>query len=948
MRAVQDLRGELDKLGKKLRGELKYDPLLRSIYATAACLYKVEPFAIVWPDGIQDVTEVVQFARERQIPIIPRGGGTSRTGNELGKGLVLDFSKYMNKIVEFDEEKREIVVEPGMVLVELNEFVKPYGLFFPPDPSTKDHCTIGGMIANNSSGPMSVKYGTTRAYVKSLELVLANGETITTGPVSQAQLRGLEGSREKRIYSEIWEILESYKDAMERERPISTKDSSGYHLWGVKRADGSLDLTPLIVGSEGTLGVVTKATLKLMPILPQRVIGLVYFHEISTVGEATQRILEYEPSMVEIMERRILELAREKFPSVKPHIPEGTEAILVVEMEGEEAQELEFRFRRMRQRLVEEGLAGKVRIAKTPEEGALFSKIRSISGPILNTVEGPRKPRAFVEDAAVHPTRLPEYIKGLREIFEKYGVEAAIYGHAGDGNLHTMVMMDLREPEAVKIMEAISSDVCDLVLKLKGTISGEHGDGRLRSQFLPKQYQELYGAFVRVKKAFDPEGILNPGIIVGEGGNLLVQDLRFPRSQFKKDPSYANWESVERELEKCSGCGKCRSYCPVARTSRYEFASARAKIALMRGVLDQNGPVSSALWKRFKQFMDLCINCKRCLRECPSGVDTPWVALKGRVLALNEVSQPMSERIICDTQLLCHVGSLSAPLSNFVLETNIGRGVMERVVGLDRERRLPPLSRKTARKLIATDIRLGEEKRKVALFLSCYSNFTGSTSEALAGVKLLQRFGFQVLLPKVKCCSIAMINSGAIERARKQMLFNVEILEPIARRRIPILFTEPSCLLALKVEYPRILGEERAKVVAHFCEDIHEFLSREKSGEAFDLRGDKANLKVGYHCPCHLKAVGDGNAPAKLLEATGKVHLVPLGDICCGMAGTFGLKKKSSNFSKKMGQSLMEEIRRSGVPLVASSCPACRMQIEDLTGVKTVHPLVLLSEILGL
>ncbi len=943
MQKAQGLTRKLEELGKKLRGKLAHDPLIRSVYATGACLYEVEPLAIVWPDGLSDILEVVEFARADGMPIVPRGGGTSRTGNELGRGVVLDFSKYMNKIVELDLERRRVTVEPGIILSELNHFLKPYGLFFPPDPSTKDHCTIGGMIANNSSGPMSVKYGTTRAYVESVEMVLTNGETIVTGPFVPGEPRGREGSRERHIYGEILRILESYKDAMERERPFCTKDSSGYHLWGVRSGDGSVDLTPLIVGSEGTLGIVTKATLRLMPILPSRLSGLVYFEDLSTVGEATQLILQYGPSMVEIMERRILELARDRFPSLKSHIPDGTEAILVVEIEGETECDLLGPFREMGERLVEEGLAREVRIAQSPQEAALFAKMRSISGPILNTMRGSRKPRAFIEDPAVHPSRLPEYIRGLREIFQRYGVEAAIYGHAGDGNLHSMVMIDLSEPEGVATMEAISREVYDLVLRLKGTISGEHGDGRLRSQFLSKQYPELYGAFVEIKRAFDPENILNPGIIVGAQEGLLTKDLRFGRV---KAPG-AEWGRVEEELEQCSGCGKCRSYCPVARTTREEFASARAKIALMKRIVNDENPIPTTSWQRFKELMDLCINCKRCLRECPSGADAPWVALKGRIRALERTHRPLAEKILTNTQLLCEVGSLSAPLSNLALRAGGVRTLMEKIIGLDRERKLPPFSRKTARMLLASKVMPARKTRsKVALFLSCQSNFGDPRAEAWAAVTLLERFGFQVMLPKVRCCSMATINSGDLEGARKDMVFNLETLEPIAQEGIPILFTEPTCLLALKSEYPRLIEEERSRIVAQLCEDIHEFLLKmvESRGGTRSQVGH-TGPKVGYHSPCHLRALGQGDAPAKLLEATGKVQLVRLNDLCCGMGGTFGLKKKNSRLSRKMGRELANEIRESDVSIVASSCAACRMQIEELAGVKTVHPLVLLESI---
>lgn len=938
-----DLKVKLSRLKGSLEGEIEFDPLSRSMYSTGACLYRVRPQAIVFPKSQRDVVLTIDFARQHLIPVTARGGGTSRTGNELGEGIVLDFSRHMNKVLSVEPQERYAVVEPGVILSDLNEILRPFGLFFPPDPSTKDHCTIGGMIANNSSGPMSVKYGTTRRYVESVELVLSNGEVITTGPMNLSNLPHDPSSRIWSIHHRIKEIVDRYREPLAAERPHATKDSSGYHLWGVVNEDGAVDLTPLIVGSEGTLGIVTRARLRLMPLMPARLSALVYFGDLGTVGDATQRILRYSPSMVEIMERSILDLARSKYPSLRDYLPEGTEALLVVELEGEEEAALGKLFLEMRQELTIGGLARDLRVALDPKEAVLFSKIRTISGPILNTVKGSKKPRAFIEDPAVHPSRLPEYIQGLRDIFARYGVDAAIYGHAGDGNLHSMVALDLTDSEDLARMVKISSETYELVLSLRGTISGEHGDGRLRSQFLALQYPRLKEAFVEVKEAFDPEGILNPGIIVPTRGDLLTKNLRFRR--FKPSGTELSMAQAPlwEEIQQCSGCGKCRSYCPVARVLPHESATARGKIALVRDILEGELPESTFSWRHLKRILDLCMNCKRCLKECPSGVDGPGIVMQGRAQCIQKGAEELGDRILSDPELTCSLGALIAPLSNMALKTPLARRLAETLIGLDRQRPLPSFSRKQAKPLKGRS-GTSRENNTVAVFLTCQDRFTDARQEANSAAYVLQRNGFEVIFPKVRCCAISRISSGAAQKAKEDMTFNVKALAPLAQDDMPILFTEPSCLLAVKKEYPKILGTESSAMVGQKCLDIHDFLLDLHQKGRLNKGFGAITMVVAYHRPCHSRALGEVENAMSLLRLIPGLEVIPLPDLCCGMGGTFGLKKKNATLSRRMGGILAREIANSRAEVVVTTCSACKMQISEMTGLKVRHPISILHE----
>ena len=491
-------------------GEVLSDDLSRTLYSSGACLYRVKPLAIVQPRNKSDVVKMVRYASRRKIPLTARGGATSRVGNELGEGIILDFSRYMTTLLEVNPQERWARVEPGIVQAALNKAIKPYSLFFPVDPSTKDRCTIGGMIANNSSGPHAVKYGATRDNVLSLEVVLANGEVITTGPVPEGRLSGQTAG----IYQGISDVLTRYHKPLEKEKPFTVKNSSGYDLWRLQ-TDNGLDLTSLFVGSEGTLGLITEAKLKLWPLREKTLGGLVYFDNLEKVGPATLKILEYSPTMLEIIERRILDLARQQKAELRPYLPEGIEAVLFIEFEAGSEEELRERFAQVEKALSGDKLAMEIKVARDRNDMAMLEKVRAISGPILNKTKGSKKPVAFIEDAAVHPSRLPQYIQGLREIFRRHEVDAGIYGHAGDGNMHLMVFLDLRQEVEVRKMISLADATYDLVLSLQGTISGEHGDGRLRTYYTRRQYPKLYPAFVEIKEILDPENILNPGSIVG-------------------------------------------------------------------------------------------------------------------------------------------------------------------------------------------------------------------------------------------------------------------------------------------------------------------------------------------------------------------------------------------------------------------------------------------------
>jgi anaerobic glycerol-3-phosphate dehydrogenase C subunit len=934
-------------LQKQIKGNVLYNELSRSLYSSGASLYRIKPQAIVQPKSTDDLVATIKFAQEHKIPITARGGGTSRAGNEVGTGILLDFCKFLNNIIEFNPEEKWVRIQPGIVLTSLNQQLKAHNLFFPIDPSTKDCATLGGMIANNSSGPHAIKYGTTRAHINSLELILSNGEIIETGKKPLFHGNSLENSSigplEEQIYRKIPEVLGRYEKYLEPERPFVTKNSCGYYIWDLLTKE-SFDFTPILVGSEGTLALVSEATLKLSTIPEKALSGFVYFDDLGKVGEATQQILEEGATMVEIMEKHILDLAREQRPELAEYFPENTEASLFIEFQEDSDEILREKFSRVKKRVLEDNnLAKSMLEARNTEDMKIFAKVRSISGPILNRMKGPRKPIAFIEDAAVHVSRLPEYISGLRKLFEKFNIKAAIYGHAGDGNLHTMAILDLRQQEDVKIMLELSDALCDLVLGLKGTMSGEHADGRTRTYFVKRQYPHLYHAMEEIKAIFDPDRLLNPGVIISDDENPLGKNLKYgPDFSISNTDSSFDDLALQEQILNCSGCAQCRDYCPIASSSLEEWTKGRGKITLLREITSGKLDPSILEAPEFKKIMDSCINCKRCLTECPSGVDVPWLAMSERAHFVQNKGESLQDRVLTDTSNLCKQGSMLAPIANFANSLAPLRWGMEKIIGVEARRHLPEFRHQTLRKLLKNRTQL-DTGREVVFFLGCYTNYNDPKDEGLAIIDVLEHNGIKVIVPEFKCCGIARISAGAQDQVMDDIHHNLAMLKEYTAQNIPILFSEPSCALAVKTEYPRIIGSEDSKTVAANCLDIHQYLMiLHKNGE---LKTDfkRIDLKIGYHAPCHLRSLGVISEPIELMELIPGIKVEKYSDKCCGMGGTFGLKSKNHELSLKIGNRLFDEINSSDVDQLVTGCGACGMQIYQGTCRESLHPLKLLA-----
>jgi FAD/FMN-containing dehydrogenase/Fe-S oxidoreductase len=944
-----DPAGVAADLGRRIEGEVRFDDLHRTLYSTAACIYQVRPLGAVVPRHEGDVLAVLEYAGRHGLPITARGGGSGLAGQTLGRGIILDFSKYFRAIGEVDRERGSVRVQPGVVQAQLNRTLRGQGVQFGPDPSSSAWCTLGGMIANNAGGSHTILHGATRENVLSLRVALAGGEVIETRPLPRAGLdpgRPAGGDTQARLAAGLMRIVDRRRDLIETRQPSTRRNSSGYALR--ESVNGAVDLAKVLVGSEGTLGLVLDATVRVLPIARARATALVLFDDLEKSGAGVVEILRERPSAVELLDRTFVEVVREADPKVGAGLPSGTEAILIVEVEGDDPREVMARLDRLDQTLVGRlRLATEVRKSARPEETARIWAIRKAASPILSRREGRLRNTRFIEDAALHPERMAEFVARLRELLRKHDLKAAIFGHAGDCNLHCNPLMSQTDPRDLRRMETVAEEFVDLVIGLGGSLSGEHGDGRLRTPYLRRAYGPLADVFAEVKTLFDPEGLLNPGIIVHDGRSGLTDNLRYGSGYRRAATATALDTTVwQREIEKCHGCGACRSYCPVAVETGDEAATARAKGNLLRGVISGRIDPGEMTTDAFKDVMDLCVNCRLCHSECPTAIDIPGMAVMAKEVYVRSRGKRAADRVLTAAGPLLRLGTAASPIANAALRSPIVRRLMSAATGVASGRRLQPF----AGQPLATRVpSVDPEGLKFAYFHGCFGGYQDVDGEGRAVIELLEGLGATVAVPPQECCGIAAITYGHLDDVRPAAARNVATLLDLVRRGYVPVYSAPSCGLALVEDYPRLLGTPQSEVLARHVRDVNDVvleILESDAGQRQRLRSVPTRLT--YHNPCHLKSRGQGDSVVRLLRLLPGVEVVPIGeDSCCGIAGTYGMKTCHFDQSMRMGRPLFDSIGRAAVPVVATGCGTCKMQIEQGTGLPVVHPLRLVRDALA-
>jgi FAD/FMN-containing dehydrogenase/Fe-S oxidoreductase len=933
----------------RLAGDLLTDRFSQAAYSTAACIYKIRPLAIVLPKSADDVAVTVKAAAELGVSIIPRGAGSGLCGQALGTGIVLDFTKYMTRLLEVDVANRLMRVQPGAVTGQVNEALAKFGLMLGPDPSSEPFCTIGGNLGNNSSGSRGISYGSMKDYVAWLDVVLADGSRVRLEAIedSDEEVTSLEsrGDLRGRIVAGTRRIVRDNAELIRRFTPHNSKNSAGYNLFEVQCA-GRLDLTRLVVGAEGTLAVIVEAGIRLVPKPKDRASVMLWFEDLEKAGAAVAPILALKPSACEIMERHFLDIVRADGTVPKEYLPQRADTVLLVEFLSDNRKTNEASIAAVRRRILDELRLGFGAMdAYDPKEQERLWIVRKRAVQILQRLPGPTRITPFIEDVVVPPENLVTYIQGLREIFGRFKVEAAVYGHAGDSNLHARPLLDLRKAEDLARMKGIAEAVARLTVDLGGTISCEHGDGLTRSGYLELQFGELYGVMAEIKQLWDPKGTLNPGKVITDEREVHTDHLRMgPEFRMSEAGGRIDREPWPTEIWRCHGCGTCRATCPAFKATGDEVATPRAKANLLRAALDGGLAASDIADRKMQGIVDLCYNCKTCVVECPSKVNVAGLVLRHKEVLAARGRLGFMDKLILNVRPMGRMGSMLAPVANAMIRWRPVRSMMG-VAGINPNAPMPTFARDRLKEGEKTAVE--QPSCRVAYFAGCFELFNESDI-GRASLRVLQSLGCEVFIPGQRCCGIPKISAGDVKGALADMRFNLAVLAPLVEAGYTVAAGCPSCVLTLAEDYPELAqGDDRARLVSKHTKDVQSLVMELAENWKGQATPSFATKKLAYHAPCHLRAAGRGTEPRQMLERLVGAKFVMSNLSCCGMGGTFGLKTRNAEVSEKIGREVFERIRASGAEAVVTSCGMCRTQLAAGTGLPVYHPMELLAEALA-
>jgi FAD/FMN-containing dehydrogenase/Fe-S oxidoreductase len=956
----EQIRDYAERLRPDFSGEIRTDRFTRVLYSTDASIYQIEPLAVLIPRNHDDVAAALSLACRYRLPLLPRGAGTSLAGQTVGSAVVLDFSKYMNRIIEIRPEERLARVEPGVVLDGLNGVLKQSGLMFAPDVSTGNRATLGGMTGNNSCGARSIIYGLTVDHVKALRALLADGTELRLCEWSpeQWESRCSRDGREAEICRAVDRLVRNHRTEIAQRYPRIMRRVGGYNLDRFL-GPGNRNLCHLVVGSEGTLATCTEIAVGLVPLPGARAAAIVHFADLVSAMEAVERVLEFEPAAVETVDRTILQLTRRQpaYARRMTFVEGDPAAILIVEFFGDNPQDVRHKLERMEKAMRASGAAGAVVRAESPEAQADVWAVRKAGLGMLSSTRGAAKPTAFVEDTAVPVAKLGRYVARFLRVLEQHGMQAAVYGHASVGCLHIRPWMNLKDPEQVRRMTEIAAAIKDLVVEHEGAMSGEHGDGIARSHWNRELFGErLYAAFKEIKTVFDPLGLMNPGKIVD--ALPMTSHLRAASSGGAAPP--ATYLDFSREggllgaAEQCSGLGACRkvgsgTMCPSYMVTRDEEHSTRGRANALRAALSGQLPGEGWADRRLYEALDLCLECKACKTECEANVD--MAKLKYEFLAHYNKRHGASlrARIFADIARVSRAASVCAPLSNRVLRSAVFRHTIQRLLGIDPRRRLPLFARRTFRQWLRAHppAPARRPELRVVLFTDTFADYN-EPATAQATLRLLESTGARVDVPEVVCCGRPMISKGFLTRARKNALRNIARLAPYVEAGAWIVGCEPGCLLTLRDDYPDLVGTDEARRLAARVLTLEEYLVRRIDEGLWRPDFAGAERTILLHGHCHQKSLVGMSPTVRLLRMVPGFRVIDLDSGCCGMAGSFGYEREHFELSMRIGELTLFPAIRSAPPDAEIVAPgiSCRQQILHGTGRRARHPAEVLAGVL--
>ncbi len=934
--------GAYQELCQLISGDVYTDQLRRQLLSTDGSIFRKQPCAVVYPRATDDVRSVVRFARRHGLTVHSRGAGSGLCGSAIGHGIILDFSKYMNRLVHLDTDAQSFTCQPGFRLGELEKALQDTGLFFPPDPSSGEYATFGGMYATNASGAHSVKYGNVADYIIDARIVFSDGSVGSLAQIADAAYENLPGNLKK-----LFQLYEANAAQIETAYPATRFNTAGYNLRHLV-GNGALRLHRLLAGSEGTLGVVTQLTFRLLPQPAHNSLVAAYMDDIVSSARAVQALLPQGPAGIEVMDKSLLRLAKSQDPRLRDSIPSDVDNVLLIEFDAFEPAECAQQAAAARELLQTRNYTQRVHTAVSEPEKKAFWAVRKAAVPILYKLKGEKKILALIEDAAVPTDRLVDYFKGVYAILQRHDVEFVTYGHIAKGLLHTRPLLNLKRQRDVNLLRAIADDLYELVHGLNGSISGEHGDGRLRSPYIHPQYAPIYDLFLETKALLDPHGMLNPEIITHHDPDQMKKHLRYGADyiRYPLKRQRLNWpENACREIEKCHGCTKCTTVtnvtrmCPVYKITRDEAAAPKAKANILRGLISGHIDSQTLYANAFQEIMRQCVNCGSCSVECPSEVNIPKLALEARAQYTAQFGTVLQDRLLTSLEDLARPAHRLAPRFAPLMNLSFTRRMGERFTGVSAKRDLPIPAATALQDRRLEPIKHGDIT--VLYFAGCDASYL-RPSIGQAAHTVLSRMNMAVHIPDQHCCGLPMLSKGMDRQARQKIQANLAKWRALAAKADYIVVTCSSCGYALTKEWRYLLESPDMDMIGaktiHITRLINFYFDRLK------LNPGQAIPSIAYHAPCHLRIQPNSDCSLKLLERMDGADIQDLKGNCCGMAGSWGMTAPNFELSRTIGADMISRLNRSGAAIGVTDCPTCRLQMEQFSDRPIYHPIEVIGE----
>ncbi len=973
---IKNINQAIAQLKQDFEGEVYADEPMLTLYATDASAYRETPLAVTRPKHKKDVQRLIRIANDFQLPIIPRTAGTSLAGQVVGKGIIADVSKYMTKVLELNVEEHWVRVEPGVIRDDLNLMLREHGLFFGPETSTSSRCMMAGMVGNNACGAHSLIYGSTRDHTLEIEALLSDGSEAVFKSVSKQEFdkkceqQDLEGA----IYRNTRDMLsdEENKNEIVKYFPIPELErrNTGYaidlllrnNIFGKEKED--FNFCKLLAGSEGTLAFTTSIKLNLVPLPPkEKALVCVHLDDVPQSLKANLIALKHKPVSVELMDKAIMDLtkANPKQAKYRFFVEGDPGAILIVEFAEDTYEKVANKAKAMEEDMRAAGYGFHFPILRGDDINKVWN-LRKAGLGLLSNMPGDAKPAPVIEDTAVLPELLPDYIADFDKLLAKHKLECVYYAHIATGELHLRPVLNLKDAKDVELFHTIALETAKLVKKYRGSISGEHGDGRLRGEFIPLMIGDKnYALLEELKKAWDPNHIFNPKKIIDtpKMNTSLRWNVGVPTKEIETIFDFSPTGGFIRAIEKCNGSGDCRktelsggTMCPSYMATRDEKNATRARANMLREYLNKNTKLNPFDHQEIYDSLDLCLSCKACKSECPSNIDMTKFKAEFMQHWYDEHGIPLRSRFIAYIQKINFLGMLAPEVFNFVATNKVLSNFMKKSIGFAPQRSIPTLYKTTLRAHVKYSKYHGAPMtKKVFLFADEFTNYN-DVAVGIKAVELLNRLGYMVHIPKHKVSGRTFLSKGLLRKAKKIAITNVNLLKDRVTEDIPIVGIEPSAILTFRDEYPDLVGKElqaEARKLGENALMIDEFISREmEAGRITKEQFTKESKRIKLHGHCQQKSVASTLPTKKMLSFPENYIIEEIPSGCCGMAGSFGYEKEHYDLSMKIGELvLFPAVRKmEEVEVLAAPGTSCRHQIEDGTGAKALHPVEILLDAL--